>query len=629
MKRYGCWCSAFLAAAALFASCGGGSGGGSGSGTEGTATVASLSSVPSMDLSSYDYSAQAASAEIAAPWGKSLSLSVGKAEEWEGRNLGDTYGAIGSFSRAGCEANMHKKEATRMSQSAQLDRCYMEAMEKGGLITIPTGSYNYYKIIMPAPPPEDLQRMCANIPEEDKKQACLAGGEGPRGGNMLTRVGRFGDNGNELRIDMCEGAEGHEGKVNEATYAVSGNTYTGTVIRKGTWGGKSENMKFGITVAASSVTDGIADLGSSGSARAEGWMNGGFGQGHILFLADASDMSTTVQGAFQASFTDPFKGVQNSFTGKNHAKFGGISNTGTAKFSFTGTHPAMSLADMISGSNSMEGAQQAGIPADALAGFYQFMSQELGVPVNADNLGTIKVCPTPEGMERAIGNTCEESKNGLESFSIANVEQTGDLYSMIEQSFAIILDASSAFYNNVKDIDLSSYSADAGAIEFTRTDWDCAAPAAGWTLEIRPDELRAGNAPAGITVDRARLEAAMSSCNALEEKLRENMGMGGHDCADRQMRGDAGDKFGGGEQSGHTGTEGGMIPAPCTQQRLTPEQCKTYCDTHQQECFPGTGGQPPPPPTGGQMPAYCSERGWTPEQCGPYCQAHPTDCGFR
>lgn len=625
--------------AVLFlAGCGGGSaapaaaeeeGGGAGGAAGGEASVATLSAVPSVDLSSYDYSASSAASSSLSAKGlsaKSVSLKAGD-------GLGKNMGCIGCVSRAGCEANMHKKEAIRMSQEAQLDRCHFEGMEAGGLITIPVDSYNYYKITMPEPSPEELEQMCGNIPEEDKKQACMEG-EGPMGGNMLARIGRFGTNGNELRIDMCQGDEGSESRVGEATYTASGSVYTGTIVRIGNWGGEEEKMEFTMTVDAASVTNGVADLGSSGSATAAGKFNGGFGQGNITFTADAATASNIVSGAFAASFNDPYTGVANSFNGKTYAQFGGVSNTGTAKFFFDGTMPAMSLDEMVGGGPDVN--DQQGIPDDQKDGFFQFMSEELEVEINEGNMASIKVCPNDDfdpsvegskGMVIADGDTCSHTKTDVESFSIANITNTGDTYTSLEQSFIIILNSSSAFYNAVNLINLDDYSADSGAIAFTR-DWDCSPPDGVWTLEIVPEEMMVGTLPSGIDpddIDKDAIETAMQKCMALEEKLHENQGMGGYDCADKEMAGDAGKDFGGGGPVGFEegDDKGGMIPLPCVEQNLGPDACMDYCDAHPDECF-GEGGEGPPP--GDQMPQACIDAGIAEgdfQACGQYCQANP------
>ncbi|MBI2288123.1 MAG: hypothetical protein HYU83_03980, partial [Chloroflexi bacterium] len=247
-------CSVTLVAiAAIWAGCGGGSSGttSSGGGTSdsgtGVASVDSLSALPTVDLSQYD-SSTSTSANLSALLSKSLSASKGIS-----KGFGEGLRDVGKSSRAGCEANMHKKEAIRMSQSVALDRCYPEAMEAAGFITIPTGSRNCYSITPPEESAEERAQKCADIPAEyeDQKAACEAGSEGASGG-LKMRIGKIDD---ELQIDMFEGAS----LVDEATYGASGDTYTANVVRIGNWGGNLESSSFAMTIdlgAAGSVTDG-------------------------------------------------------------------------------------------------------------------------------------------------------------------------------------------------------------------------------------------------------------------------------------------------------------------------------------------------------------------------------------
>ena len=373
----------FLVLGALvLASCGGGSssatsggtGGtddGGGTGGAGEASVASLSSVPSADLSTLDQSTSTDANLALLISGKSLS-----------KGLGENLNAVGNSSRAGCEANMHKKEIFRMGLQSQLDRCYPEAMEAVGLITIPADDYAIYSITPPERNDEDQGQMCDGIPEErvEEREAC-EGGEGPGKEGILLRLGRFD---NELRVDMCEGTS----LVNESTYDANEAIYTIGIVRIGNWGGKAEGASFDIIVdlgTDGSVTEGIVDLGTDGTASATGHMDGGFGEGVLHFEAFGSDGSNLASGVFNGGFEDPFTGVETTFTGKTYARFGGETATGCAKFSFAGAPPPMRLRDMV----------PFDIAEDQLASFLQNFGIELGIDITAENYQEINLCPNP------------------------------------------------------------------------------------------------------------------------------------------------------------------------------------------------------------------------------------------
>lgn len=130
----------------------------------GEATVKSLATVPTADLTSYDKSTSTSS---------SSSISVPKSVT---KGLGGDIGAVGSPSRAGCESNTHKKEMVRHSLAVALQRCYPEAMEQAGLITIPVGSFAHYSIVPPKTSATQQTGFCDDIPAEDteRKKACEA-----------------------------------------------------------------------------------------------------------------------------------------------------------------------------------------------------------------------------------------------------------------------------------------------------------------------------------------------------------------------------------------------------------------------------------------------------------------------
>ncbi|MFH0799542.1 MAG: hypothetical protein V2A66_05100 [Pseudomonadota bacterium] len=492
----------FLAAGFLFAACGGSSGGGGGSSTGG-ASVDSLSSLPSVDLSQYDSSA-----------GASANLAVGKSMDIS-KTFGDDMHGVGGASRAGCEQNMHKQEVFRMSQMSQLDRCYPEAMEKAGLIpAIPTGRFAYYSVSKPPMTDAERAQMCSNIPADRVEDLAACESEAAADSAGKSTYLRLGKIGGELQIDMCEGSPATQ--VNSATYGASGTVYTAAVVRKGNFGGKSESGKFDMSVdigTGGSVTDSIVTLGTNGLVSAAGAMNGRFGSGNISFNRIA-DSSVKITGAFAGSFTDPFSSSVTSFSGKTYAHMGGSPVTGCAKFEFTGNPPAMNVKDMI----------PFNISADDLAMFLQTFGAQIGITLTTANYQTVRLCPNtdfdPMNPDPAIkpmtlltsGDTCPSvTQGGTECFGVTNAISTTELgASEVSQIFTIAANATAAYYAEVSAFDLLPLSSTIGAIDFPRA-WDCTG---------------AFTAVDFASVSRTAIEAAISKCKQIEEKARMNGGMG-------------------------------------------------------------------------------------------------------
>lgn len=544
-----------LTAAVFFAACGGSSSSATPvaeeEGGAGTATVESLASLPTVDLSQYD-SSTSASADLAALAQRSLGFS---------KRLGDNLDALGGFSRAGCECDMNKKEVFRQSQMCQLDRCYVEAMETAGFITIPiitttppdSSSYAYYSITPPEVSAEERVARCAGIPagRTEERAACEAGNEGPGSKGIKLKIGRIG---NELQIDMCEGDATLVN--NEATYSASGSEYTANVTRIGTFGGKSESSKFGMTVdigATGTVTNGVVTLGDTGSVSATGQMNGGFGSGAITFERLGSDSSNKIRGAFTGGFTDPFSNTVTSFTSKVYSHFGGASATGCAKFEFTGSMPAMPCAQMLP-----MGIQDAA----QVNSFLQALGAELGMNLlNSEVCASLFFCPNPtfdpanpDPTKKPMiplpqgGTSCESvTHTGVECFAITNATLTSDTgASEVVQTFTIIAPTASPFYDEVNAFDVSTLSPSIDTIAFTRN-WDCQ----GTFTEI--------NFASFTPEQMAAAQTGMQACQILEERGRNNDGMGGYNCGQSQNMNDI-NKFaeGGGGQDTF-GTYGGEL----------------------------------------------------------------------
>lgn len=484
---------------------------GGGGGT--TTSVKSLSTIPSVDLSSYDRSASAASASESAP------LSLGK-------GLGDKNpDAEGNTSRAGCEADSHKKEIILESQLAQLDRCYVKAMADAGLVTIPDGGRALYKIVPPEMNENQKSEFCNEIPDEDteRKQACQSGGEGPADGNILGRIGII-DGG--LEIDLCEGKAGAEVQVNQSTYVANGSKYTAAITRIGKWGGHEERMDLDLAVdvgASGKVQDEVVDLGTDGTVRAVSKMSGGHGSGAMTFAATADGVNT-LTGGFKGSFKDPKSKAESKFTGKAHYK--GDNKTGCAKFSFTGTMPPMLVKDMV----------PFNISAAQLENFLKSFGAQLGIELTPTNYKTKYLCPNPNFDPDNPGktvkpmiaansdNSCGEvTHSDIECFKITTATEKGGFSNKVKQVYTIIANSASSYFTAVNAFDLSTVSADAGSIAFSRA-WDCKGD---FTLidfqKLTPEQIAAA-------------EKAMSKCFAIEEKLHDNNGMGGYDCHEQEQK---------------------------------------------------------------------------------------------
>lgn len=555
----------------------GGSGSSSSSG-DSTASVTSLSSSPSTDISSVDTTTGASSSLSSAP--KSLSLS---------KSLGQDLDKVGGTSRAFCEANMQKREIIREGKMAQLSRCYPEAMERIGLITIPTGSFAFYKVTPPAQ--ENVAELCDDIPsfETERKNACLAGGNGPAGGNILLRIGVINS---ELQIDECEGKAGAEKLIHESTYGAAGSVYSATVVNKQKWGGKDESSNFSMSVdlgSSGKVTSGTVDLGASGTASATAQHSGPFGTGTMTFAVSAVGKATTMKGIFVGGFNDPISGAATSFTGKVFSKMGGVDNTGCSKFAFTGAMPPMRVSDMV----------PFNITGSDLTSFLSAFSAELGVSVTAANYQNTYLCPNPnfdtDNPSTAIkpmilagtGNVCSSvTHTDTECFAIKNATVTKDKGSETTQRGTTIANASSEFFAGVSAFDLSTLTSNSAAIAFSRN-WTCGGDFTAIDFsKFTPTQLIAA-------------EKELSTCFALEEHLNGNRGMGEYDCGREEQQNGVNDfaesggggaafgKFGGdyAKQSGSTNCSSAGLTniAP----RMFVNGVNTAAD---QYCIPLTGG---------------------------------------
>ena len=499
------------------------SSGGGGSGGAGTASVDSLSSVPSNDLSSLDASTSSASIALQKSFSKSFSTSKSESVDLSvGKGLEDKdFRKEGGSSRAGCETNMQKQEIFAASQRVQLSRCYPEAMEKAGMITIPKDSLALYEVIPPEFEDNQASGMCDDIPEFDTKrrEGCLeeANRRKTKGDANNIRM-RLGIIGGELQIDFCEGGS----KNFEGSYSASGSVYTARAKHIGSWQGNTEKDDFSMTVdlgTTGKVTSGAVTLGD-GNATATGQHEGGFGSGKIIFAANSA--GNTVKGAFKGGFTDALSGKATSFTGKTMAKFN--ATKGSAKFSFTGAPPPMRMSDMI----------PFNISAGQLASFLESLSAELGINLTTSNYTTVQVCPNPNFDPESPLNTVKPmvaagasgcatvTHTGVESFSISSGTKTNDFGGTeVVQTFTMIASDQSPFFTEVNAFDILALLETIDTIAFTRT-WDCSGTFTKLDFgAFTPTQLMAAG-------------TALQACFELEEKARNNDGMGGYNCHEQE-----------------------------------------------------------------------------------------------
>ncbi|MBI2499922.1 MAG: hypothetical protein HYW02_00275 [Deltaproteobacteria bacterium] len=500
---------------------GGSTGSTTGTTTAGTADVSSLRTVPSTDISTLDLSQSSSASALQTASRSALALKV---VEEKGTKLGsfkDALDAVDKPSRAGCESNMHKKEVIRMSRQAQLPRCYVEAMEKAKLITIPAGERALYNLTPPAAAEDDKDDFCDGIPAErtEEKAACESEVEtGPE--EIKIRVGVID---NALQLDMCFNGSLEE----EATYSADGAVYTASIVHAGEFQGRSESSSFSMTVdlgATGKVTDGVVSLGD-GTATATANVDGGFGTGFIGFEATAS--YNALRGAFAGNFVDPFTQKRTTFTGKAYAKFN--ATEGCAKFSFTGSPPPMRLSDMVPYS----------VDTAALGDFLQAFSGEicgLTEALTSTNYTTVAVCPNPDFDPNAAsatdcpmvaaeadGSCGTVTHSETECFAISNGVTTSEFGGRkITQTFQRIASATARYFTEVAAYNVDALSESITTPAFSRS-WDCGGTFTAIKFEGMSQE------------DGRKIEGYMQECFAMEEGLRDEEGMGGYNCQSEEM----------------------------------------------------------------------------------------------
>jgi len=532
----------------------------------GVASVSTLQTVPSADVSTLDPSLKSASSS------SSLKMKSTLIAESEG------------FSRHGCEANVHKQEAMRITGEAEISKCYIKAMEKLGLIEIGNEAFNYY-LVKPGeefeeaaalktqkqggqPGSQEGQDPCASIREDDteRKEACESG-ETDTGAPEEIK-GRCGTFSGELQCDLCFNGTLEE----EMHYSASGAIYTGGVRHQFTdFGDEAEKGKIDLTINLGTdgkIVNGTFDPGTDGEAVVEACMDGRWGTGCMSIEANSSEF--VLGGFFSGSFED-FDGIATSFTGKAKAIL--TETDGCAKFQFKGAPPSWSVAQMI----------PPGMSQKDIENFLKNFNLQCGsCNLTASNYAMARLCPNenfdpadstdrdpPMILANADGTCPSVTHTDSGCFVISNALETGQFTNKVNQTFLQIDCSKTSVKNRCTNFDIDTLTADLSDLGFQRK-WDC-------TGDFKTIDF------SGLTLDQ--LEEAFEECFAIEEKLFDNEGMGGGNCMEaeqfeevEEFADDGGMNFGnaGGEYNKSSGSCPAAIPDKLWVDPIDPNNGK-YC----------------------------------------------------
>lgn len=503
--------------------------------TDGTTTadVSSISNVPSMNLSAYDNTTSTSgTASLNSLY---LSASDDDDELAPTYSVGEGIGQEGSRSTAFCQVNMQKEEVFRTGAILAGDLCSVQTLEKYGVITVPTdGTRSIFHFDFSddefEETAEEQAAKCDDIPEEnlDEKEWCLSEETQDADDSMMLRVGVIDGT---LEIDFCDGASGSETLQIEANAkAADDKTYVVSSTETDDWGGYENWATIAATISDfEQVIDGDVEFNDDSSIAAEITTHGGYGTGTIHFEAHGAKGTghNIVKGAFEGNYDDQATGTTQEFTGKVYAQYGGATNLGTAKMSFSGTVPPFAAPDMLYG---VDEASQASI-LDALA-------SELGIPgLTADTL----LCPNMSDdfdendnvkpMVEATDGQCPAfSDERVESFSITNAFVETD-FGMTEviQIALITSDDDSPFYDAVNAFDISALTV-AAKPAFARN-WDCTGSN---VTEVSFETIFNSLSQTEIM----EFDTAMQECEALYELANGWDGAGGHDCYEEENSGE-------------------------------------------------------------------------------------------
>lgn len=496
MKKRNGLLVALFAVAFIVAGCGS-SGGGTGTDTEdGTTSVATLIALPSVDLSSYDYSSATADGSIS----KGLKS--------------DTVDANASI--AGCVTNIQKENIIRQSILAQFERCVPEGMEYGGLITIPTDDYSYVRIKMPT--------TSLTIPTDTRASDQIVANQSKSGGSGLSfslpeyvyyKVGRIGG---ELQVDSCFKMSDDEiaSQVGSSTYSATDNVYNVIVTRHEAQGSINFSGRLDISfsgfTAADSNDDGLVEVnsGNNYSVTVAGKTIDNYARGMANFTADAAAAKNVISGAI--NITKSTGGGTQDVTEKIYSELGDIQGSiiGSAQFSSSGTRPA---DQMTVGDTTGYFCPPSDCHCKSLT------------DTNAECV--LEDCrPVPATTQVGGNYVCSYDRSGVESFSISG--EPPDL------TFTLISDLESSFFTSVDAFDLATLTVPSETeIAFLRT-WDCEA-VGSWT-EIDPATIMEQLASTVSTIRLQEMVNKVASCMELKQKAGNRKGMDQNNCVRENMQ---------------------------------------------------------------------------------------------
>ncbi|MBF0105322.1 MAG: hypothetical protein HQM16_08350 [Deltaproteobacteria bacterium] len=333
-------------------------------------------------------------------------------------------GAVGGFSRAGCESDQQRNRIIYNSKLPEVVLCYMQILGDQFGLEFGDGVYNYY----------DLSSL--DVP----------GGPEQAGGSMSMKIAlkKVDDT---ITMIMCEGGS----KMME--FEITANeTYAGHVINKFNYTSDGQPIQSSdrIDFNADGPPENFTTASFSQTHNSSEW---GYGSETLAATPDHA----TVSGYF----ANEYEGQD--FSGAGYARFDALE--GTAKFASNGTFPAMLVGDIEA------------IDED----WYNWLT----APVLGEGQGGLGLqdadyfCCDMDGCEEAAGTDCTFEYSDLESFSIT---ASGD-----DLVFAVIEDAASSYYETVNAATLATVD-DAPTIEFTNTDFaDCSATSwTTWTFGAPP-----------------------------------------------------------------------------------------------------------------------------------------------
>lgn len=405
-----------IAALVTCAACGSSGSGTSTSTTSTTADATQAVDSVSVNVSNLDASQSAASANISA------TKSFGSVLKGFGTSVGDT-------SRSGCELNEIKKEAMRVGNETDAILCYLGTTQDLDSHFVVDSTQRYYTMTVPA-------------------------GEGESKGNF-TFVMRIQKDSDGLKMDMCDnGTLSEEITISQTGLVVTATGYhhfKGEAGEDNPGAGFDDKAGFALDLTLKSSASGDIAYADIDSGALDATFVGNFGSGHLTFSKTASVDLNDISGVFAASL-----GSNDDFTAQIIGRTD--ATQGTAKYSVTGTFPALSKSMLPVSMQSL-----------APDGFCP-MSTGFDTCNPASNFqpgGSCQgVTPTLSCfcMQAPTDGKCIFTDSGTEAFSITTDATTGT------QTFAIVAGSDSNYYSYVNGLTLPSTTI---TTPTPTRNWDC------------------------------------------------------------------------------------------------------------------------------------------------------------